>query len=235
MLKVSLFLRSPHPHPSPHRRYREDLTLGRSTRHSPLPCINDVDDEPYPSFIWTDRLLLPTSVRDRPLSEDGACVCDEEGEGGTSCCRDTRCACYLRAYGEHGGVGGDRPPSRPALWECGERCRCHSQMASCRLRTTQHTAPPGVGLALRKSSKGKGWGVFARGPVPPHAFVGEYTGELIGTETARARMAEYDKTGLNYVLVVREETVSPAESVLCPTLVSSTLTVRTACASTERG
>lgn len=52
----------------------------------------------------------------------------------------------------------------------------------------------------------RGWGVRVLEHIPRGTFVAEYTGEVVRTEEARARMAEYDVQGLNYLICLREHT-----------------------------
>lgn len=62
-----------------------------------------------------------------------------------------------------------------------------------------------------KKTAEKGWGLFTRDWLGRHVAVCEYVGELLSREAAEARVAEYDRQGLNYLLVVREETVGRRE------------------------
>ncbi len=120
----------------------------------------------------------------------------------SSCCVEASCPCYARGH----------PPTAstaaPSILECSpQHCGCPPQ--HCGLRTTQSAqAPP---LELRRTG-GKGWGVFyapsppsSSSSLPAGAYVTEYVGELLSTEEARRRLVQYDKEGLNYLLVVREE------------------------------
>ncbi|ELR14578.1 SET domain containing protein [Acanthamoeba castellanii str. Neff] len=91
-----------------------------------------------------------------------------------------------------------QPTDRP-LFECHSRCGCSADCAS---RVVQK----GITLPLEVfMSATKGWSVRVLSPVRKGQFVSEYAGEVVSTEEAQRRWRdEYDRAGLNYLLVVRE-------------------------------
>ena len=86
-----------------------------------------------------------------------------------------------------------------AQLECGPGCSC---ARDCPHRETQR--PLSRPLSLQRDAR-RGWGVFAESAVPMGTFVCTYSGEVIGVEMARRRLAEQDACGKgNYILVLRE-------------------------------
>ncbi|POM61307.1 SET domain containing hypothetical protein, partial [Phytophthora palmivora] len=66
---------------------------------------------------------------------------------------------------------------------------------------SRHNLPPD----LLTKQQSKGWGVLAAQDMEQRTFVGEYTGELVGTREMQRRYRErYDPQSLNYVLSLRE-------------------------------
>jgi hypothetical protein len=95
---------------------RADLTRGR--RSQPVSCVNEVDEEPFPTFISIPEVRLPPGLTNKRMGGSG-CTCTQEGnrEGtGTPvvtapangessdaesnrglCCSNITCPCYARA------------------------------------------------------------------------------------------------------------------------------------------
>lgn len=94
---------------------RADLTHGR---RSPVTCVNEVDEEPFPTFIHIPEVRLPPGLTNKRMGGPG-CTCTQEGNrGGTGapvetapangessdaesargmCCNNATCPCYARA------------------------------------------------------------------------------------------------------------------------------------------
>lgn len=84
--------------------------------------------------------------------------------------------------------------------ECNELCGCGD---ACTTRIVQR----GVTRPLQVYWTGpRGWGVRTTAPIPQGGFVCEYTGEVVRTDEARRRYAEYDRTGDNYLISLLEHT-----------------------------
>ena len=139
-----------------------------------------------------DVLLLAPSVEEaaklrRTFTYARPSSGEEEGESGSGC----NCA-------SNGACSGDCTCAAAQL-ECGPGCGC---ARDCRHRETQR--PLSWPLSLQRHVR-RGWGVFAETAVPMGAFVCSYSGEVIGVEEARRRLAEQDACGKdNYILVLRE-------------------------------
>lgn len=96
---------------------RADLTRGRS---QPVICINEVDEEPFPAFIYVPKVRLPPGLTNKRMGGPGCTCTQEENRGGTGapvvtasanaessdaesnrglCCNSATCPCYARARG----------------------------------------------------------------------------------------------------------------------------------------
>jgi len=85
-----------------------------------------------------------------------------------------------------------------AIFECNSDCCCTYK---CSNRVVQL----GIQISLQLfKSKNKGWGLMTLEELKKGQFVCEYVGEIINLVEAKKRQCEYDKVGLNYLMVIRE-------------------------------
>ncbi len=195
---------------------RRDLSLGAEPVQ--LQCVNTVDGEPFPAATY-----IPTCRgADEPTrmllegAETEGCTCT------TGDCHEnaSSCAClgvlgHRLQYDGHGRLlaAMAQPLGRaaaaaelPAVFECGERCRCDA--ASCGNRVVSRGVR--VRLQVFKSAR-RGWGVRALEALPRASFVCEYAGELLSVSEAKRRRAAAPR-GDNYMMVVNERLAGEART-----------------------
>jgi len=163
----------------------EDVSQG--TSHYPLRCINEVDDEKFPSTI--QFISICKNDDEEAIDFLLGCTCGEK------CGKDTNCICAgemngVFPYSEDGRL--DLEVGYP-IYECNAKCSCSS---SCRNRLVQKG--PQFKVELYKTLK-KGWGVRAVKNIPKGTFICEYIGEIITTEEAEKRGRYYDSIQCSYL------------------------------------
>ena len=156
-----------------------------------ISAINDVDDELFPDILYLHSCIGGDGVE---IAGDAAfltgCSCEE------SCTLECGCHCCQEQVVQGGEVAYDKdgrlmaPPGTP-IFECNAACSCPGD---CRNRVVQRG--PSVPLQVYKTNF-KGWGVRTLGHIPAGTFVVEYTGEIITTDEAERRGAEYDAQGFS--------------------------------------
>lgn len=110
----------------------EDLSLGRE-RNIALRCVNEVDKEEPPPFVYTAANIDSSSVREVLKASRGdpdflACCNCVDG-----CADASKCACQRLSSSSGGGratyAHGSRRLLEPraAVYECNPACQCHSQ------------------------------------------------------------------------------------------------------------
>ena len=109
----------------------EDLSLGRE-RNIALRCVNEVDNEEPPPFVYTAANIDSSSVREALKASRGdpdflACCNCVDG-----CADASKCACQRLSSSGQGGratyAHGTRRllEQRAAVYECNPACQCHS-------------------------------------------------------------------------------------------------------------
>ncbi|KAF5352882.1 hypothetical protein D9757_012102 [Collybiopsis confluens] len=159
---------------------------------------NDVDDDestPPWEFYYTNDMWLGEGVS--PPSRVELVGCDCEGK-----CTKKTCKCWKRQeehtqpYGIDGFMydsnGLLKMPGHP-VFECNSLCNCGEE---CRNRVVGEGRKCKV---IIKKTKRKGWGVFACERIPKGAFIGIYSGELLGHEESEKRAVKYDEFGRTYL------------------------------------
>ena len=156
-----------------------------------ISAVNDIDDELFPDFLYLRSCIGGVGVE---IAGDAAfltgCSCEEccSLESGCNCCHEQVVQGGGVCYDTHGVLVA--PPGTP-IFECNAACSCPGD---CRNRVVQRG--PSVPLQVYKTNF-KGWGVRTLGPIPAGTFVVEYTGEIITTDEAERRGAEYDAQGFS--------------------------------------
>ena len=201
------------------QRVHRDIARGQEAH--PIPCVNGVDDDPFPlQFHYVRECVESASVRlCRDPSFAVCCDCEDN-------CRDrAKCAC-ARLNGEvvvaaaaavapaaggqqKGGSGGfaKAPPPQQqqvdGFWPynrskklLGPQVAVYECHAGCRCHIDMcANRLVGVGITLPlevfKTSQ-KGWGVRCRELVPAGSFLCCYAGELLSEEAAERRQDDDD-------------------------------------------
>ncbi|OEL30976.1 Histone-lysine N-methyltransferase family member SUVH9 [Dichanthelium oligosanthes] len=145
------------------------LDLSKGAEALRVPVCNRLDDDRSPLlFEYTVGPEFPVPPAPGPAKRQrGGCHC------ATGC--GSKCRCGRRntggpAYNEDGTL----VLGRPVVYECGALCGC--PIMSCVNRVTQR------GMKHRLEvfrSNETGWGVRALDLIPPGAFVGEYSGDVV--------------------------------------------------------
>lgn len=167
----------------------------------PITVKNNVDDEPCPAwdFTYTNALIRGDGVP-KPLAPEVQTGCQCVG----GCRSDSSlCACakrqehYALEYGNSGFLydsEGRLVHTELPIFECNDACTC---AIYCRNRVVQRGRRHA--LEIRKTSN-RGWGVFAKEPIPAGSFIGVYSGELLLDAEAEVRGKElYNLYNRNYL------------------------------------
>ena len=160
-------------------------------RH-PISAVNEVDDEPFPDIKYLHACIGGAGVE---IAGDASfltgCSCEGRScslERGCSCCHEQVVQSGGCAYDEHGRI---QAPLGTPIFECNAACMC---AGDCPNRIVQR----GVSAPIQVfKTRYKGWAVRATAPIAAGSFVVEYTGEIITTDEAERRGAEYDKQGFS--------------------------------------
>ncbi|XP_061590466.1 histone-lysine N-methyltransferase EHMT1 isoform X2 [Cololabis saira] len=156
-----------------------DISLGQEK--FPIPCVNAVDNEPYPhdyKYISENCVTSPINI-DRNITHLQYCVCKED-------CSSSICMCgqlsLRRWYDKNGCLLPEFCHENPPLiYECNHACSCWK---TCKNRVVQN------GLRIRLQlfrTIDKGWGVRTLQDIRKGTFVCEYVGEIISEAEAAMR------------------------------------------------
>ncbi|KAM6902921.1 histone-lysine N-methyltransferase EHMT1 [Xenentodon cancila] len=156
-----------------------DISLGQE--QVPIPCVNSVDNEPYPDdykYISENCVTSPMNI-DRNITHLQYCVCKEDCSSSICMCGQLSLRCW---YNKSGCLLPEFCREEPPLiFECNHACSC---WRTCKNRVVQNGLR--TRLQLFRTSK-KGWGVRALQDIPQGTFVCEYVGEIISEAEAEMR------------------------------------------------
>ncbi|GBP08239.1 Delta-aminolevulinic acid dehydratase [Eumeta japonica] len=165
-----------------------DVSNGREMY--PIPCINEVDEEPAPAdFTYVTRHVIPHRLYiDDTISTNQGCSCkgEECAVGECECCtlgvrrwyaRDAPRLAYNFPYHEP-----------PMLFECNQTCECNLRKCSNAIvtRLTDQGSML-VRAQVFRCDGARGWGLRAAAPVARGAPVATYCGELLSVTEADTR------------------------------------------------
>ncbi|CAM9302235.1 unnamed protein product [Ectocarpus sp. 6 AP-2014] len=201
------------PHVAPRLGWRKGRTRGKDISGGregvPIPWVNEVDDEPFPShtFTYINRVVEGPGASfnwrlcyyEMPERNPAPCHHKEPDESG-GLGAPTGFS-YGGGGGVMAGVGGSGGSSSQAQLQ-GGRGRIHGyrlktgkagsgeEPLDCGLRASQMgvTAP----LEAFKTAT-KGWGVRARGTIQEGQYICSYAGEMIPESVYQAREPEYER------------------------------------------
>eukprot|EP01083_Nonionella_stella_P034395 94134_1 len=187
-----------------------DFSFGKES--IPIPCINSINSDPFPtdSFDYISQnmnsvSLKPSENLSTQLQSDICCQCKNSCKGDCLC---------LRSYV----ASKELPWCR--LKECGSMCSCN---LTCPTRVLQSGRT--YRLYLFRTMN-KGWSVRTADFISKGEFVIEFVGEVLSPEEGSKRRKIYESTGLNYMMSVREFSGSPNSStepkLLCTTTIDPT-------------
>ncbi|KAM3957044.1 histone-lysine N-methyltransferase G9a [Aphomia sociella] len=171
---VSLSMHMRAAHSPPPRLLSNDISRGRE--YHPVPCVNEVDDEPLPDFKYVTRHVMPENVTvDCSISTMQGCTCTDACRGGECAC----CALSVRAwYDTRGRLSQGFPyHDPPMLFECNHTCGCDVKQCG--------------NSVVTKLSERRGWGLRVRQSVSRGAAVATYCGELLPLPAADTRSADH--------------------------------------------
>ncbi|RVE55212.1 hypothetical protein evm_000110 [Chilo suppressalis] len=154
----------------------------------PVPCVNEVDDEPLPTdFTYVTSHLLPEPVAiDDSIATMKGCDC-------VDVC-GSNCACVVlsvRMWWSRGKLIPAFPHhDPPMLFECNQTCACNKR--KCENMVVSRIMSRGS-LGVRAEvfrTLGRGWGLRAASPVPRGAAAALYCGELLPLSAADTRAVD---------------------------------------------
>ncbi|RVE40083.1 hypothetical protein evm_015267 [Chilo suppressalis] len=154
----------------------------------PVPCVNEVDDEPLPTdFTYVTSHLLPEPVAiDDSIATMKGCDC-------VDVC-GSNCACVVlsvRMWWSRGKLIPAFPHhDPPMLFECNQTCACNKR--KCENMLVSRIMSRGS-LGVRAEvfrTLGRGWGLRAASPVPRGAAAALYCGELLPLSAADTRAVD---------------------------------------------
>ncbi|XP_052758812.1 histone-lysine N-methyltransferase EHMT2 [Galleria mellonella] len=198
-------------HAPPPRLLSNDISRGRE--YYPVPCENEVDDEPLPDdFTYVTQHVMPQNIAvDYSIPTMQGCSCAQSSEGSDGACCSASCACVAlgvrRWYDARGRLAHNFPyHDPPMLFECNQTCGCDLrkcgnsvvtkllQRGSLGVRTavfrTGAGAGAGGGGGGGARARGRGWGLRARQAAARGAAVAAYCGELLPLPEADTRAAD---------------------------------------------
>ncbi|KAI0218690.1 Histone-lysine N-methyltransferase EHMT2 [Lamellibrachia satsuma] len=163
----------------PEQLLHRDISMGREA--NPLPLVNGVDEENYP----TDFQYLMAHAETSPMNINHVITSLQCCQCRDNCC-STFCICSRNSvkcwYDKEGRLLKDfNYMDPPLIFECNKACSC---WANCRNRVIQ------LGITCRLQvfrTNGRGWGVRTLLNIPQGTFVCEYIGELISDTVADNR------------------------------------------------
>lgn len=129
------------------------------------------------------------------LEEYEGCDCNGKCEPSCSCIQR-----FGPAYDEKGKLLNANPYAEvvPPIYECNRNCECPN---NCSNRLVQK----GITYRLQViETEGMGQGLKTLEPISKDSFVCEYSGEILGYESAKARTSALKPTDGNYILVSQE-------------------------------
>jgi len=185
-------------------KVRRITDLANGVYDVPIPCVNEIDDDPFPTVQFIRRNVHGKGVPPIKEVEDFVSGCNCIGQ-----CKDINscdcCELIDKAAPYYEGtillnVG-------KAIYECNSRCSCDE---NCPNRVIQKG--PRHNLEVFKT-KDKGWGVRALEEIPRGSFVAEYLGEIIPNKDATKRGITYDKKGLSYLFDLDYIDANPVYSI----------------------
>ncbi|TRY82244.1 hypothetical protein DNTS_009361 [Danionella cerebrum] len=147
----------------------------------PIPCVNGVDDEGFPSDYKYIAENCETSAMniDRNITHLQHCSCTDDCSSSNCLCGQLSIRCWYdkdqRLLQEFNKI------EPPLIFECNMACSCYK---TCKNRVVQ--AGIKVRLQLYRTEK-MGWGVRALHDIPQGSFICEYVGELISDAEADVR------------------------------------------------
>ncbi|XP_059056513.1 histone-lysine N-methyltransferase EHMT2 [Achroia grisella] len=210
-------------HAPPARLLSNDISRGRE--YYPVPCVNEVDDEPLPDdFTYVTSHVMPENVPvDYSIPTMQGCQCAQGSAAGGSCSSGA-CACVAlgvrRWYDARGRLPSNFPyHDPPMLFECNQTCGCDLRLCGNSV-VTRLTSRGSVGVRVQvfRTAAGvgggaRGWGLRARQAVPRGAPVAAYCGELLQLHAADTRAADHYMFALDVKTDLLEQ--CSEKSVLC--------------------
>ncbi|XP_067868772.1 histone-lysine N-methyltransferase EHMT1-like isoform X6 [Heterodontus francisci] len=157
------------------------VDIGRGYEHVPIPCVNSVDDEPYPNdhkYVSQNCVTSPMNI-DRNITHLQYCFCDDDCSSNNCMCGQLSIRCW---YDQDGRLLPEFNMLEPPLiFECNHACGC---WRTCKNRVVQN----GIRVRLQTYRTNKmGWGVRSLQDIPKGHFICEYVGELITDAEADVR------------------------------------------------
>ncbi|XP_073832613.1 histone-lysine N-methyltransferase Su(var)3-9 isoform X1 [Musca autumnalis] len=169
------------------QEWEERMNLIESV--APIKVENNVDFETLDlNFQYINANFCGKGVEITPSPKVG-CKCEEVCAPSTKCC--ARLADSYFAYDKNGRL---RIYPGEAIYECNESCACPEDCPNRVIQRGRRNS-----LCLFKTANGRGWGVRTEQPMRKGEFVGEYVGEIITSEEADERGAQYDAVGRTYL------------------------------------
>ncbi|XP_043914104.1 histone-lysine N-methyltransferase EHMT1 [Protopterus annectens] len=169
-----------HEQPSDHEK-TICRDIARGYERVPIPCLNTVDDEPYPTeykYVSQNCVTSPMNI-DRNITHLQYCVCTDDCSSSNCMCGQLSLRCW---YDKDGRLLPEfNMVEPPLIFECNQACSC---WRTCRNRLVQNGLR--IRLQLYRTQK-MGWGVRTLQDIPKGSFVCEYVGELISDAEADVR------------------------------------------------
>ncbi|XP_031553067.1 histone-lysine N-methyltransferase EHMT1-like isoform X2 [Actinia tenebrosa] len=160
--------------------------ISRGQENVAIPCVNEVDDEPFPEFSFVKECCeVGGAGIEWNINTIQACICEGDCGNNPNCSCGKMCDEEVIWYDKEGLLCPEiHKLDRPLVFECNKMCKCWSY---CRNRVVQKGMQ--YPLQLFKTKK-KGWGVRALCAIPKGTFLCEYTGELISDAEADTRESD---------------------------------------------
>ncbi|XP_069792074.1 histone-lysine N-methyltransferase EHMT1-like isoform X2 [Narcine bancroftii] len=155
--------------------------IGRGYEHVPIPCVNGVDDEPFPNdykYVSQNCVTSPMNI-DRNITHLQYCFCVDDCSSSACMCGQLSIRCW---YSQDGRLLPEFNMLEPPLiFECNHACGC---WRTCKNRVVQN----GIRVRLQTyRTHNMGWGVRSLQDIPKGHFICEYVGELITDVEAEVR------------------------------------------------
>ncbi|XDV20890.1 hypothetical protein PO909_026096 [Leuciscus waleckii] len=155
--------------------------VSRGYEDVPVPCVNGVDLEPFPSnFKYVPENCFTSQVNiDENITHLQHCSCKDDCASSGCICSQLSMRCWYDTDGRLLKEFCRNDP--PFLFECNHACSC---WRTCRNRVIQN------GLRVRLQvfrTERLGWGVRALQDIPEGTFVCEFAGEIISDGEANVR------------------------------------------------
>ncbi|KAG6459723.1 hypothetical protein O3G_MSEX011561 [Manduca sexta] len=171
-----------------------DISNGREA--FPIPCVNEVDDEPAPDeFTYVTQHVMPHHLHiDDTVETLQGCEC--KGGDCSAGAGSGECACVtlsVRRWYARGRLRADFPyHDPPMLFECNHTCACNlKKCANAVVTRARSLGATFVHTEVFRAGGARGWGLRATRRVARGSPVAAYCGELLPAARADTRAADH--------------------------------------------